>query len=177
MKKFLTCIFALAFVTAINAQNPILSPTVIAAGGNYSSGGGVSLSSTIGELAAVQTFSNTANNIILTQGFQQPNDVVNGLLDIEKGPDGSLSVYPVPTKVTEWYGYEFPEAGHVEVLLYNIIGQKMDYNLNEDYESGKLVHSFDCSSYTAGDYLLTVRFTTAYGQVKIVSKKIQFITN
>jgi len=178
MKKRLLWFFVLAFAAAaVHAQNPILSPTVISTGGNYSSNGGVSLSSTIGELAAVETFTNTANNIILTQGFQQPNDIINGLLDVQKGADGSFSVYPIPSQTTEWYGYEFGEAGKVEVSLYNMIGQKMEYGLNENYESGKLIHSFDCSGYAAGNYILSVKFTSSTGQEKILSKKVQFITN
>lgn len=174
MKKYLLYIFATAFIASTQAQT--LSPTVIASAGNYASSGGVSLSYTVGELAAVQTFSNTPANIILTQGFQQPNDILNGLLDIEKGTDGSFSVYPIPAQATLWFGYEFTESGKVEVSMFDIIGQKMNYSLNENYDSGKLIHSFDCTSYASGNYILSVKFTTASGQEKILSKKITLVT-
>ena len=173
MKKHLLFVFTVAFVISAHAQS--LSPTVIASGGNFSSVGGTSLSYTIGELAAIQTFSSAS--VILTQGFQQPNDVLNGLLDIEKGADGSFSVYPIPAQTTLWYGYEFNEAGKVEVSMFNILGQKMDYGFSETYGSGKLIHSFDCSAYASGNYILSVKFTTSSGQEKILSKKIQLITN
>jgi len=173
MKKALLYFSVLIFSISASAQT--LSPTVIASGGNYAVAGGASLSYTIGELAAVQTF--TASNVILTQGFQQPNDIVSGLLDIEKGPDGSFSVYPVPAQTTLWYGYEFTQGGKVEVSMINVLGQKMNYSLNETYDSGKLVHSFDCSSYASGNYILTVKFTSPTGQEKILTKKVQILTN
>jgi hypothetical protein len=172
MKKYLLCLSVFAYAVSAHAQT--LSPTVIASAGNYASNGGVSLSYTVGELAAVQTFSTAS--VILTQGFQQPNDIVNGLLDIEKGADGSFSVYPVPAQTVLWYGYEFNEAGKVEVSMFDIIGQKMNYGFTETYDTGKLIHSFDCSAYASGNYILSVKFTTASGQEKILSRKIQLLT-
>ena len=173
MKRALLIFSIFAFAAAVSAQT--LSPTVIASGGNYASANGTSLSYTIGEMSAVQTF--TAGSTILTQGFQQPNDIINGLLDIEKGPDGSFSVYPVPAQTILWFGYEFTEAGKVEVNMTNVLGQKMNFALNEGYDNGKHVHSFDCSTYASGNYFLTVKFTSPSGQEKILTKKVQIVTN
>ncbi|MCW3125210.1 MAG: hypothetical protein JWO03_868 [Bacteroidetes bacterium] len=170
MKKSILAIVLLAAITVSKAQS--LSPTVIASAGSYSVVGGTSLSSTVGE-PVIQTLSQT--NTILTQGFQQPNDIVNGLLDIEKEANGSFSVYPNPTQATLWFGYEFAETGKVEVSLYDIVGQKLGYSLNENYDSGKLVHSFDCSSYAAGNYVLSVKLTQSSGKEIILSKKFQVI--
>jgi len=175
MKKILPYFAILVFIASAHAQT--LSPTVIASAGGYNSVGGTSLSYTVGELAAVQTFKDSSGRNILTQGFQQPNDIVNGLLVIEKGADGSFSVYPIPAQTTIWYGYEFTEPGKVQVSMFDIIGQKMNYNLDETYDSGKLIHSFDCSSYPSGNYILSVKFTAANGQEKVLSKKIQIITH
>ena len=174
MKKLLPCILVFAATFSAHAQS--LSPTVIASSGGYGSVSGTSLSYTVGELAAVQTFKDSAGNVILTQGFQQPNDIVNGLLDIENGVDGAFSVYPIPAQITEWYGYEFAQAGKVEVSMYDIAGKKTDYSLSETYDSGKIVHSFDCSMYASGNYILSLKFTTSSGQEKILSKKITLVT-
>ena len=76
MKKALIYIFVVITASVVHAQNPTLSPFVISPGGNYASNGGISLSATIGELAAIETFINSPNNIILTQGFQQSNDSI-----------------------------------------------------------------------------------------------------
>ena len=32
---------------------------------------------------------------------------------------------PLPAQTTLWYGYEFNEAGKVEVSMFNILGQKI----------------------------------------------------
>ncbi len=176
MKKHLLFTFALLFATLFTKAQT-LSPTVIASAGNYSSQGSYSSSYTVGELAAVQTFTSSNDSIILTQGFQQPNDMVLGLLDIEKGANGSFSVYPIPARTTVWFGYEFSGAGNINMSLYNMLGQKLEYTLNEGYESGKIVHSFDCSAYASGSYILTARFTSSSGQEVILSKKIQIVTD
>jgi hypothetical protein len=171
MKRTVLVILLIAAVTVSKAQT--LSPTVISTGGNYSSQGGTSLSSTIGEMSAIQTLS--SGNVILTQGFQQPNDIVNGLLDIEKEADGSFSVYPNPAQNKLWFGYEFTQTGKVEVSMFNIAGQKMNFTLSETYESGKLVHSFDCSAYAAGAYILSVKLSPQEGKEVILSKKFEII--
>jgi hypothetical protein len=173
--KHLLCSSLIAFVFSVQAQT--LSPSVISSTGCYGTSAANSLSYTVGELAAVQTFTSSSGSVILTQGFQQPNDIVSGLLNIEANADGAFSVYPVPASATVWYGYEFTEPGNAEVSLVNILGQKLNYGLTESYNSGKLLHSFDCAAYASGDYILSVKFTSACGQEKILSKKIQFITN
>ena len=173
MEKLFTCFATIVFVFSCYSQS--LSPMVIASGGGYISGGGISLSGTVGEMAAVQTLSNIPPNVILTQGFQQPTDIINGLLDIERGVGGTLSVYPVPTHGMEWYGYEFSETGKVEISMYNMVGQKMDYTYSEWYTSGKIVHGFDCSSYAAGTYILTIKFTGTSGQERIFRKKVETV--
>jgi hypothetical protein len=174
-KNLLLFVLAISAICA-HAQNATLSPQVIASAGNYVSAGGISLSYTVGELAAIQTFTSANDSIILTQGFQQPNDIVSGLINIEKGEVGSFSVYPIPAYTTIWYGYQFNEPGKAEVSMFNILGQRMDYSLSENYTSGKLIHSFDCTSYASGNYMLSVKFTKATGQETILTKKIQIIT-
>lgn len=158
---------------ATNAQS--LSPTVIASGGNYTAAGGYSLSYTVGEMAAITTVTSSNGATILTQGFQQPNDIINGLLDVEKEGDLSFSVYPNPTTDQLWFGYEFSQSGKVEVTLFNVVGQKLNYTLNESYDNGKVVHHFDCTSYAAGDYVMSVKFTSDKGASKTISKKFQII--
>ena len=161
---------SLLFATLLSAQS--LSPTVIASGGTYSSAGGNSLSYTVGEMSAVSTLTNGS---ILTQGFQQPNDILLGLLDIEKEADGAFSIYPNPAKETVWFGYEFSQSGKAEITLYNIAGQKLGYGFVESYDSGKIIHHFDCTAYAAGNYLMSVTFAPNAGKQITISKKFQLI--
>ena len=115
-------LFLLVFAAAgLNAQ--MLTPTVISSTGGYSSNANGSLSYTVGEMTMVQTFS--ANGHILTQGFQQPNDNVTGLIDLTQDEFGSFVVYPNPAVDNMWFGFQLPEAGKVQITLYDAIGQKI----------------------------------------------------
>ena len=154
------------FYSFVQAQS--VSPQVIASGGNYVSSASGSISYTIGE-AVTPTLSGGGH--ILTQGFQQPTDIVNGLLDIEKEAFGSFSVYPIPAVDKLWFGYEFPTQGLVKVQLYNTLGQKLDFEMTEAYASGKVIHSFDCTSYAAGQYILSATFIASDNSQNILSKQ------
>ena len=172
MKKLLFLFYTIAFGIAAQAQ-VLLTPSVLASTGNYTTVGNYTFSTTVGEMAAIETY--TSSTVILTQGFEQPNDIINGLLDIEKDANGSFSIYPVPATDHLWFGYEYDEHGHVDVSMYDMTGRKLNYTFAEDYESGKVVHSFDCAAYAAGNYLLTAKFVSAGGQIRTLSKKFQII--
>jgi hypothetical protein len=169
MSKLYPCLFIL-FCSCANSHAQSIAPQVIASGGNFISSSAGSISYTIGE-AVTPTLSGGGH--ILTQGFQQPTDIVNGLLEIDKEAFGSFSVYPIPAVDKLWFGYEFPTQGLVKVELYNTLGQKLDFTITEAYESGKVIHSFDCTPYAAGQYILSATFTTSANEQNILSK--QFI--
>ena len=76
MKKILLSITLVAFSTFSFSQQ--LSRYVVASGGNYSTNGGYSNSSTIGE-AMISTLNSSTNT--LTQGFQQPQIMLYGCTD------------------------------------------------------------------------------------------------
>ncbi len=172
MKKIYTAWLMLFFAFAANAQ--MLTPTVIASTGGYSQNANGSLSYTVGEMTMVQTFS--ANGNILTQGFQQPNDNITGLIDMTKDEFGSFVVYPNPAVDNLWFGFLLPEEGKVEITLYNAIGQKISDVYNTNYDSGKIVEQLNVSLYAAGMYILTMNFVSDKdGKLHSVSKKFQII--
>ncbi|HWB63106.1 MAG TPA: T9SS type A sorting domain-containing protein [Chitinophagales bacterium] len=174
MKKFypLAAIVLLSF--GLKAQS--LTPTVIASTGgySYSSSAGVSLSYTVGEMTMVQTFSAGGN--ILTQGFQQPNDEVLGLIDVAQDNFGSFVVYPNPAVDNFWYGFQLPEAGRVSFVMTDMLGQKISEVYNANYDNGKIVEEANVSTLAAGVYFLTMNFTSAKdGKTHIATKKIQVV--
>jgi len=65
MKRLIFIFFAMLFVLSVNAQ---AKQEVIASAGGYNTGGGVSISWTLGE-TIIPTY--TSGNLILTHGFQQ----------------------------------------------------------------------------------------------------------
>ena len=166
-------LFLLVFATGgLNAQ--MLTPTVISSTGGYSSNANGSLSYTVGEMTMVQTFS--ANGHILTQGFQQPNDNVTGLIDLTQDEFGSFVVYPNPAVDNMWFGFQLPEAGKVQISLYDVIGQKVSDVYHTSYDNGKIVEQLNVSTYAAGMYMLSMTFVSDKdGKAHTSSKKFQII--
>jgi hypothetical protein len=172
MKNTLLFLFVIAAPFVATAQ--MLTPTVISSTGGFSSNANGSLSYTVGEMTMVQTFS--ANGNILTQGFQQPNDNVTGLIDLTQDEFGSLVVYPNPAVDNMWFGFQLPEEGRVQIALYDVLGQKISDLYNANYDNGKIVEQVNVSTYAAGVYMLTMNFVSAKdGKTHVSSKKFQVI--
>ncbi len=172
MKK----IYLLAVVafSAMFANAQMLTPTVIASTGGFSSNANGSLSYTVGEMTMVQTFS--ANGNILTQGFQQPNDNITGLIDMTKDEFGSFVVYPNPAVDDLTFGFQLPEASKVRVVLYNAVGQQVAEVYNGNYDTGKTVEQLNVTTYAAGVYVLSLTAVSDVdGKTHVVSKKFQVI--
>ncbi len=172
MKKISLFLSVVLAGFSLKAQQ--LTPTVIASTGGFSSNANGSISYTVGEMTMVQTFS--ANGNILTQGFQQPNDNVTGLIDLTKDEFGSFVVYPNPAVDNLWYGFQFPEEGKADIVLYDAIGQKISDVMHTSYDNGKIVEQLNVSAYAAGLYILTINFVSNKdGKVHTTSKKFQVI--
>ncbi|MBL0311076.1 MAG: T9SS type A sorting domain-containing protein [Bacteroidetes bacterium] len=175
MKKIYIAITALFTAGFLNAQ--MLTPTVIASAGGFATGSGsnnFTLSYTVGEMTMVETFN--ANGIWLTQGFQQPNDQVTGLLDLVGDGFGSFVVYPNPAVDNVWYGFELPEAGRVSIAMYNAIGQNIGQLYQSNYDNGKIVQQTNVSTLAAGLYMLTMNFTSNRDNKEhVITKKFQVI--
>ena len=172
MRKLLLILATAAVPFFMNAQ--MLTPTVIASTGGFSSNANGSLSYTVGEMTMVQTFS--ANGNILTQGFQQPNDNVTGLIDLTQDAFGSFVVYPNPAVDNMWFGFQFPEAGKIQITLYDAIGQKVSDVYHTSYDTGKIVEQLNVSMYAAGVYMLTMTFVSDKdGKAHTSTKKFQVI--
>src|SRR4051812_29684153 len=118
MKKLF---YMLVVVLPISMKAQLLSPSVISAAGNTANNASYSMSYTIGEMAMVQTFAAEGN--ILTQGFQQPSDVLlSALAHFPADESGSFIIYPNPAVDNLWFGFQYPQAGDISVALYNATG-------------------------------------------------------
>ncbi len=172
MKKFTLLFCAIVASVLLNAQS--LSPVVIASAGGFASNSNNSLSYTIGEMSMVQTFS--SSNTILTQGFQQPNESITGLLDVASNDFGSFVVYPNPAVNDAWIGFQLNGPGKVTVLLYNELGQKLASVYHAEYTNGKIVQPVNVSSLSSGAYFLSMIYTCDKdGKDYNISKQLQVI--
>lgn len=172
MKNIFVLIVVCLFTSGVYAQT--LAPTVISTTGGFASNANGSLSYTVGEMTMVETFS--ANGNILTQGFQQPNDRVVGLLDITQDEFGSFVIYPNPAVNNLWFGFQFPERGKVAVAVYNVAGQKIADVYNDVYVTGKTVQGYDVSNLAGGAYYMSLTFTgDDTGREHVTTKNFQVI--
>ena len=172
MKNFPPVLCFVAAIFLFSAQS--FSQTVISTAGGFSFNSNFSWSSTVGEMSMVQTFS-SANNI-LTQGFQQPNTAITGMLDIPTNDIGSFVVYPNPAVSEAWIGFQLNGPGKVTVILYNDLGQKIASVYHSDYAGGKIVEPVSFSSLASGPYFLSMIYTCDKdGKDYNISKQIQII--
>jgi hypothetical protein len=159
---------------SLSVKAQMLTPTVISSTGGFSSNANGSISYTVGEMTMVETFS--ANGNILTQGFQQPNDNILGLIDLSQDEFGSFVVYPNPAVDNAWFGFQMPESGRVSIALFNDLGQKVADVYNANYETGKTVEQVNVSKFAAGMYFLTMTFTSEKdGKTHVTTQKLQLI--
>ncbi len=82
------------------------------------------------------------------------------MINIKQEEFGSLVVYPNPAVDNLSFGFQLPEAGKVQVCLYNTKGQRVADVYSGNYESGKFVKQIDVTTYAAGVYLLSLSFVS-----------------
>jgi hypothetical protein len=153
------------FLTGCLVFSQSLERQVISSGGDYVTSGSVSLSYTVGEVATA-TLSN--GNLILTQGFQQPDQTAVG---IDETPfSGEIKVYPNPTHDIVIVDLTTDQTGLI-LELTSILGQQLETR-KLDTSSGSYSGQVDMQGYAAGDYVLYLR--DANGRV-ITTYKVQKI--
>lgn len=149
--KYLLALLLAPVVLCVHAQS--LTPEVQASSGDFYTGGGVTLSWTLGE-TVTETYSSPSN--IVTQGFQQPDVTVTKVEEATAGVN--VVVFPNPT------------AGQLSVELTSVASRKMQLELVDI--NGRLLHSqqaevpagvqtltMDIASLAAGQYMLRVKDT------------------
>ena len=150
MKRFINLIFSVISLIAVNAQNPSLSREVIAAGGDFFVSPVGSLSWTLGE-TVIETFESNAINIILTQGFQQPDELPVGIRQLSSG-NVFVNLYPNPSVHFVRLDIKHDSNSKIRVELVDILGRTINSD-NLDVTRGQLSNcggrlneSLDCSA-------------------------------
>ena len=128
------------------------TPYVIAAGGDYFTAGTFTNSFTVGEEALVQTF--TGSTFVLTQGFQQPNDGPNAILDPQVIT--KVTAYPNPTSGMLSLNYNLLTANRVTVEVYDLAG-KLLLTTYKEQQAGLQREQLDLSALSDGAYFVNLR--------------------
>ena len=135
----------------VKAQS--LSPQVISSTGGYSSSGSASLSATTGEMTMVSTFS--TGSVIVTQGFQQPEDFNVGVAPLPD-PASGISFGPNPSSGTINLFFESTAGMNMIFSVLDLKGALL-YELETVKYAGTNFISFDLSVLPAGSYLLSCK--------------------
>jgi len=164
MKKLIYPLLIILFLNNLNAQS--LKPEVISTAGDFFVGANAMLSWTIGE-TMITTLEGT--NAILTQGFQQPFEMVVSNIS-DHHPPLQIKVFPNPISTFLSISFLIERERKFIIDIVDITG-KMIYN--EKVTSSQLVKQIDFSLFKTGLYILRLRSEEGY---IIKSYKIQKIT-
>jgi hypothetical protein len=168
--KFLSLVFAICLSTGI-LQSQTLSPTVVSSAGGYYTSASGSISFTVAEMTMVQTFTTAGN--ILTQGFQQPEDLNVGIE--ETTPiDGNIVLYPNPTNGAFSMQFNADESAERVISVYNSIGQIVLQKTIQQIAGVNKV-DFDLSSFSQGMYMLEIQVKNTNGDLVPTFTKLNLI--
>jgi Secretion system C-terminal sorting domain len=141
------------FIIILNCTRAqTLSPNVNSSAGDYYSAGGYSLSFTVGEMTMVNTVSGGSS--ILTQGFQQPEDLFT-LVPTIPVPGYLSELYPNPGNGHFHLSIETPRQTNLQIEIVDVLG-KLVLSQNELQEKGPQVHELDITDKAEGIYFIKI---------------------
>jgi hypothetical protein len=168
MKTSLLSILSLFFIGTLSAQTLTFSVNAVS-GAYFVDSKGYSLSTTIGEMAMVESFQNAigSQNYWLTQGFQQADpEEMSGVNDLSTG---DWNVYPNPNAGNFYLQTPSTISEVRELLLINALGQIITPVYTN---TNGLIH-IRTKSLAAGVYFLQVKATTNNGQSTLYTTPVQ----
>jgi hypothetical protein len=154
MKRLFSLIVGFLLLTiVVHGQQLRLEPTVIASAGGYatSENGNISLSWTLGELAVSTLY---GNNLILTQGFQQPFSLGTSI-NLNTSIDWNITAYPNPVEDQLKIRFDLQTNNHFWIEIQDVTGRTIELNQHKDIQSGDII-TVDMSDYMYGVYFFKV---------------------
>jgi len=162
MRKSISLLAAFALAAVTLQAQVTLTPTVVSSGGGYFQSENMSISWTLGELA-ITTLS--SNNMVLTQGFQQPFDLDVGLSS--ESMSWGVSVYPNPVGEQLRIRFDIRDPGDYLIEVQDVTGRLVSQQHYRQVAPGDII-LLNTSTYTTGVYFLKV-MTGDRQQVQVTS--------
>ncbi len=153
MKKTITqFIVLIGMITHSFAQS--ISPQVIASNGTFASASGYTLSYTTGQPASTTLIAGTS---IITQGFQQPNDIYTGLQTFVT-PTLSARLYPNPAvDQINVVITSSNNTGTYTAQLVDLLGRVLQQPLTTQIANGQTHFVFNVQGLPSSMYFITVK--------------------
>jgi len=131
-----------------------LSPTLISSAGAYAEGGDISLSYSLGEIAVTTL---TTDNLVLTQGFHQPELTGTGMPD-EMELDWKVNAFPNPVQDQLNISIRLRKPVDLNLAIFDLTGKKLLIKklgrIPADFD-----YSIDFSGFSNGIYFLKIQTT------------------
>ena len=168
MRNVSLFLFGLFLFSGLNAQS--IERDVIASAGGYFENDEISISWTLGEVIT-ETVSTSDNRIILTQGFQQPDNVakLKAPTDEVKLPDMtsiSMSLFPNPTTDNVYLTIKSEEIERVTLDLVDMNGRIL-YSEQLDLTNNRISnYTLDISRLPAATYMVLLTDNNTRAQIK-----------
>lgn len=152
----LTVLLFYGLTTQLIAQTPSICREVIGSAGDYSSNNGFSISWTLGE-TIIETVESSSINVILTQGFQQPDECDTTVSVREVINDNVLiKLYPNPASQIVTLNIKSEENSPVRIELVDMLGRVMN-SKDIILDSGQPTNYIcDVTALTCGTYIFRI---------------------
>lgn len=162
-KKLFLLVFVVTGFARSYAQS--IERQVIGSCGGYSAQTNVSASYTVGE-AVIKTAA--AGTIILTQGFQQPDNQSVGIIDVANNI--KITAYPNPTTDKVLVEINAEVESQFSFNVYNALGQPVLLPAVMQQTGSNAIHQFDFSTLSPATYFIAVNSNSGH-----FTKTIQII--
>ncbi|MEO7524518.1 MAG: T9SS type A sorting domain-containing protein [Ferruginibacter sp.] len=158
MKEFFYILAMAFYSTSALAQATDLQTPCASTGESVA--GGIVISYTIGEMAAVETLQN--GNLVISEGMLQPDLGKNKDENSTVFAPGEISIFPNPTPDNLNIQINILAAGKFILTLYDAIGRK---TLSDEFSYAAFTNKkYSLQHLAAGVYMLKVRFMPADGK-------------
>lgn len=150
MKKLTWIFIIIGLATTLLHAQIEMPPSVISTSGAYSENENMSISWTLGDLAITTL---QGENLILTQGFQQPFDHGVGV-ELNK-VDWNILVYPNPIEHELRIQFALYESNNFLMEIQDVTGRVIMHESHENVTPGDLV-ILNVSDFVQGIYFLRI---------------------
>jgi hypothetical protein len=147
-KPLLLSLILLSALLRLNAQ--MLTPVVIGTAGGYSTASWGSLSYNIGEIA-VETLS---PSIMITQGFEQPNDVYLTRVNTLPGNEWKVNCYPDPAIDYLNIQLTAEKPAQIRMSVFNVLGNSVMQSVRGTINAGENSLRLNLQTLSAGLYII-----------------------